>query len=265
MYVFFAFVFKHLMRKNQETNPALLHYITLTIVKHQLYRHYLDQWRVKFTMTNSSINKRCLKFSPKLCRSLRAEMKRTCNFVIGSLVWDTQWRGWEHHFLSTSATFCHYIWFAIYRYIYIYIQRLHCCLSDGLKARCFHTCWCPYRFMDLVCFQVHSPDDPGSLISDVILLTFVRIISWISRVDDYRGSTKKNTIWERFWWLENPWQQWLRVCFDVEFAHFFCVDLGLGQLVFKNYTYQLYIYIGHLASSTVGTWNITQIEVTLYF
>lgn len=43
MYVFFAFVFKHLMRKNQETNPALLHYITLTIVKHQLYRHYLDQ------------------------------------------------------------------------------------------------------------------------------------------------------------------------------------------------------------------------------
>ena len=190
-------------------------------------------------------------------------MKRTCNFVIGSLVWDTQWRGWEHHFLSTSATFCHYIWFAIYRYIFsVYIVAF----QMGWKLDVFtHVDVLIVLWTWFVSKSTHLMIQVVWYITDVILLTFVRIISWISRVDDYRGSTKKNTIWERFWWLENPWQQWLRVCFDVEFAHFFCVDLGLGQLVFKNYTYQLYIYIGHLASSTVGTWNITQIEVTLYF
>lgn len=122
-------------------------------------------------------------------------MKRTCNFVIGSLVWDTQWRGWEHHFLSTSATFCHYIWFAIYRYIFsVYIVAF----QMGWKLDVFtHVDVLIVLWTWFVSKSTHLMIQVVWYITDVILLTFVRIISWISRVDDYRGSTKKNTTYLR--------------------------------------------------------------------
>lgn len=194
-------------------------------------------------------------------------MKRTCNFVIGSLVWDTQWRGWEHQLLSTSATFCHYIWFAIYKYIFsVYVVAF----PMGWKLDAFTHADVLFVFL-WTCFvskSTHLMIQVVWYITDVILLTFVRIISWISRIDDYRGPTKR-TLFEK-----GSDGQKIRGSSGSEFVlmlnlhAFFCVDLGLGQLVFKNYTHQMYIYIyyiGYLVSSTVGTWDMIQIEVTLYF
>ena len=166
-------------------------------------------------------------------------MKRTCNFVIGSLVWDTQWRGWEHQLLSTSATFCHYIWFAIYKNIYSAFTWLPFRWVENYIDAFTHVDVLFVLWTCLVSKSTHLMIQVVWYITHVILLTFVRIISWISRIDDYLGPTKKSTIWERFWWLDNPWQQWLRVCFD---------DLGLGQLVFlKLHIPDICIYIYRLS------------------